>query len=133
MALIWRCLQTEALANAGAFEYTFTKRGVDQVLVVDEATVQLCANIDMGDQCRRVPATTHMLCTHGLADTRVPPRDSAGFVSNLANVTQHLFPEAGHDYSEDGVHDELYMVFKAWLLGGAARAQESRRVAFSHM
>lgn len=85
----------------------------------------------MGEMCRRVPASTHVFCTHGLCDERVPPKDSGGFVSCLANVTQTLFPTAGHDYKEVGVADELYGAFRGWFLGGAGEAQAHRRQAFS--
>ena len=65
--------------------------------------------------------------------SRVPPADTAGYASNIANATQHLIPAAGHDYKEDGASDELYTVFKRWLLNGAAEATERKRAAFAKL
>lgn len=125
--------EAAALRDDGFFNFRFTRRGKEQLLRVDDATVEQFANIDMEASCREVPASTHVLCTHGIADDRVPPADSAGYVSNLANVTQHLLLSAGHDYKEGGVLEELYVVFREWLLRGAMDAQERRRRAFARL
>lgn len=125
--------EASRLEADGVFEYTFTKRGKPQVLSVDTATIEAFEQIDMSKYCRGVPAATAVLLTHGLADDRVPPADTAGYASNIANATQHLIPQAGHDYKEEGASDALYSVFKKWLLNGAAESTEWRRAAFAKL
>eukprot|EP01047_Picozoa_sp_COSAG01_P050033 COSAG01_NODE_5016_length_4541_cov_18.957902_2_plen_279_part_00 len=121
--------QLEALRVGDSFEYRFSRRGVEQAIEVDEAAVSLFARTDMASYCRRIPAATRVLCTHGLGDVRVPPTDSAGYVSNIANAQQHLLAApVGHDYAEEGATEELWTALLDFL-----RSEEWRSAVFSRM
>jgi len=125
--------QAEVFKASGEFEHRFTKRGTPVVLQVDTSQIHRFEGIDNVAMCRRIPAKTRTLVTAGLADARVPPLDTAGFSSNIANVQQHLLPGVGHEHAEEGAIDQLYEVWRAWMLGGAERAEAWRREAFARL
>ena len=74
-----------------------------------------------------------LILIKGLADARVPPADSAGYATNIANASQYLAPTAGHNYDQAGGWDELYAVFSTWLKAGASENTARKRAAFSRL
>jgi len=108
--------ESDALSQDGEFVYSFTKRGKPQTIQVTADEVKAFAAIDNGSLCSSIPAFVKVLFCHGLVDDRVPVEDSSRFVGATANSVQFLLEQCGHNYNErDGLHDELYDVWKNWF------------------
>lgn len=130
----------EALRRDGKFVFKFTKRGQPQEVISTSQDIEQFKEISMQDYASRIPAKTRVLCTHGLADTRVPVEDTGGFVSEIANASQILIPNCTHEYAAEvngrsgtalSVQDVLYEGFKRWILGDADTRLSRRQLAFS--
>jgi hypothetical protein len=131
-----------ALKNNGKFIFKFTKRGQPQEVVSTMEDITIFKGINMKDYCSRIPAKTKVLCTHGLADVRVPVEDTAGFVTEIANVSQILIPTCTHEYTSEvadetaeelPVQDILYDGFKKWILKDANALSHRRKLSFAEM
>jgi alpha-beta hydrolase superfamily lysophospholipase len=119
------------LAAKGEFTFAFSKRGQRTECVATRADLALFAAVDMQAHARAIPAGTCVLLVHGLADERVPPADSAGYCSAVANAQQLLLPGVGHEYAEEGAHEALFGAFKGWLLGSAEEGRARKQAAFA--
>ena len=130
--------EAKALQMDGKFIFKFTKRGQPQEVVSTSQDIEQFKNISMQDYASRIPAKTRVLCTHGIADTRVPVEDTGGFVSEIANASQFLIPNCTHEYTQEvkdqsamPVQDTLYEGFKRWILGDADIRLSRRQLSFS--
>ena len=105
----------QTLEQRGSFDFEFKKRGKPVILAVDSHELALFKEIPMPRKCREIPQEVQVLCVHCTADQRVPVSDVAGYVNHIPSAELHLIQGGSHEYKEEGVSDELFQVWKAWM------------------
>lgn len=107
--------EIDCIEKGGAFEISFSRRGKNNIVVVDREELRRFESIDNKEVCASIPSETRVLLTHGLADARVPVEDSYLFSRGIANST-HLLLDCGHNYKPPASREKLYASWRKWLI-----------------